>query len=148
MGMTLLLVVLKIANTKISVIWYNLICSGKFHKKPLVPGSHSSATDYAKEITRSSFFFTSHFLWLFLGVKQQRSILEVHEQPTVRSGPSLSCPSVLWLKTVSVHPLSWRGWIHSHGADNSSMHATSWFRLQAGDSFLVFCRSPRHQLQQ
>lgn len=59
MGMTVLLVVLKIASTKISVILYNLIiCSGMFHKKPLVLGSHSTATDYAKEITRSSFFFS------------------------------------------------------------------------------------------
>lgn len=66
MGMTVLLVVLKITSTKISVILYNLIiCSGMFHKKPLVPGSHSTATDYAKEITRSSFFFHLSFFMTF-----------------------------------------------------------------------------------
>lgn len=63
MGISLLLVVLKISSTKISVILYNLsIYSGMFHKKPLVPGSHSTETNYAKEITRSSFFSTSPFL--------------------------------------------------------------------------------------
>ncbi len=53
---------LKTSCTKICDILYNLIIySGMFHKKPLVPGSHSSATDYAKEITCSSFFSPLHF---------------------------------------------------------------------------------------
>jgi len=57
---------LKIPSTKISVILYNLsIYSAMFHKKPLVPGSNSTATNYAKEITRSSFFFHLSFLMTF-----------------------------------------------------------------------------------
>lgn len=54
MVMTLVLMVLTTSCAKISDILYNLsIYSGMFHKKPLVPGSHSTATDYTKEITRS-----------------------------------------------------------------------------------------------
>lgn len=66
-------------------------------------------------------------------MKQQRPILEVHEELSQIS-LALFCLSLVRLNTVSVLPLSW---IHSHDGDNSSTRSTSWFRLQAGDSFLV-----------